>query len=136
MGLLDCAVLDIQTLQYKMRQLIASFMYLLLGIDLHLYSPDLILSKFSASSLYLLDQSSPFNSLFGTFLKHYFSISLEELLPCTQYASTFMGLDFEKCPYPSIVDRKSSEVVFVSHSSPLRATSRTSLPIRTTMPSL
>jgi hypothetical protein len=114
MGLLDCAVLDIQTLQYKMRQLIAAFMYLLLGLDLQLFTKDLILSTFAVSSLYLLDHTSPFNALFGTFLKHYFGIALEELLPCVQYASTFAGLDFDNCPYPSIVKRKSNEVVFVS----------------------
>ena len=36
--LIDCAILDIQTAQYKPKMLVCSFMYLLLGLEMAIFN--------------------------------------------------------------------------------------------------
>ena len=115
MQLLDCALLDVQTLQYKLRPLVAAFMYIILGKDYNQFAPDVIIDKFPTSSLYLLDKNFAFNDLFGRFLDRNFGFQLEDLLPCIQYASTFFSLLISQSP-PTIVKMNPQgvvEVVFV-----------------------
>lgn len=92
MQLLDAAVLEIQTLQYKSRAIIAAFMYVLLGKELNQFSKDKIVEEFPCSSLYLLDESFAFNDLFAKFMNECFAMSLLDLLPTIQYVATFFGL--------------------------------------------
>ena len=96
MQLIDCALLDVQTLQYKLRPLIASFMYIILGKDFEQFTLPQIIETFPASSLYLLDQTFAFNNLFSDFLQKNFGLELEDLLPCIQYASTYFNLEICK----------------------------------------
>lgn len=58
MQLLDCAVIDVQTVQYKPKMLICSFMYLLLGRELGIFQTNEIVNEFPGSSLYLLDDEN------------------------------------------------------------------------------
>jgi len=102
MQLLDCALLDVQTLQYKLRPLVASFMYIILGKDFEQFTLNQIVQTFRSSSLYLLDKTFAFNNLFADFLENFCGLELEDLLPCIQYASTFFCLDISK-DYPKIV---------------------------------
>ena len=92
MQLLDCSLLDIQTLQYKLRPLVAAFMYIILGKDYSQFTLETIIEMFPNSSKYLLDKNFAFNDLFAKFLERYFGFQLEDLLPCIQYASTFFSL--------------------------------------------
>lgn len=92
MQLIDCACVDVQTLQYKPRTLIASFLYIVLGKHYKQFTVDQIYDEFPRSSLYLLDQEYAFNDLFGDFLLYSFGFQLVDLLPGIQYASTFFKL--------------------------------------------
>jgi hypothetical protein len=58
MQLIDCSVIDIQTVQYKPRLLVCSFMYLLIGRELKIFNCKEIVEEFPCSSLYLLDESN------------------------------------------------------------------------------
>lgn len=92
MQLIDCTILDIQTLQYKPRALVASFMYIILGKHFKQFTVQQIFEEFPKSSLYLIDQQHMFNDLFGDFLIYSFGFQLADLLPTIQYASTFFKL--------------------------------------------
>lgn len=90
---MDCAILDVDTLQYKARPLVAAFMYIVIGIEYGQFTTETVVERFPSSSLYLLDPSYALNNLFGRYLEHYFGIELEELLPSIQFASTFSSLE-------------------------------------------
>ena len=92
MQLIDCAMLDIQTLQYKPRAIIASVMYVLLGRYLKQYTTQQIFEEFPRNSCYLLDKTSSFNDLFGNFLLYSFGFEISDLLPSIQYVSTYIRL--------------------------------------------
>jgi hypothetical protein len=92
MQLVDTAILDIQTLQYKPRAIIAAFFYVLLGKKYEQFSVEKIVSEFPYSSLYLLDESFAYNDLFSNFMENYFGMSLLDLLPTIQYVSTYFSL--------------------------------------------
>ena len=66
---IDCAVLDIQTSQYKPMMIILSFMYLILGAKIAGYNYNEIHQVFPRKSHYLIDQSNPFNDLFEDFVR-------------------------------------------------------------------
>ena len=107
MELVDCAILDIQTLQYKQRAIIAAFMYILLGKEFKQFTNDQILNDFPTSSLYLLNDSLPYNELYSYFISNFFGLALYDLLPTIQYGSTFFGLEFQiELPVAAKVDRK------------------------------
>lgn len=102
MQLLDCALLDAQTLQYKLHPLVAAFMYILLGKDFKQFTLEQITETFSQSSKYLLNKEFAFNNLFAIFMEKNFSFELEDLLPCIQYASTFFSLPLSMKLNPSL----------------------------------
>lgn len=54
MQILDCAILDIQTVQYKPKILVCSMIYLILGKKLGEFSKERILKEFPATSLFFL----------------------------------------------------------------------------------
>ena len=92
MQLIDTAVLDIETLQYNTRTLVAAFMYLILGKHFGQFSLQQIVEQFPYSSQYLLNPKYSFNDLFGEFLLFSFGFQLIDLLPSIQYASRFFQL--------------------------------------------
>lgn len=107
MELIDCAILDVQTLKYNLRALVASFMYILLGKQLDQFTQDQILKKFPASSQYLLDAGFAYNNLFSHFLENYTGLTLCSILPSIQYCSTFFSLPLHiELPLAAKVDRK------------------------------
>jgi hypothetical protein len=121
MQLIDCCLLEVETLQYKPRPLIAAFMYIVIGKDFEQFTTEIIVERFPSSSLYLLDPNFAFNNLFARYLELYFGIELEELLPSIQYASTFAGL--EVCTkLPSVVEGNKKEIANVGNNNagPLR----------------
>lgn len=92
MQLVDCAVLEVKTLQYKMRPLLASFLYILIGVEYRQFTPQMVVEQFPSCSVYLLAQDYAFNDLYSKFLEIFFGMTLEELLPSIQYAANFFGL--------------------------------------------
>jgi len=50
--LLDTALMDVQTLQYNFRDLVAAFMYIILGIDYDQFTNEQVVSNFPAQSTY------------------------------------------------------------------------------------
>lgn len=135
MQLLDCSLLDIQTLQYKLRPLVAGFMYIILGRDYDQFNSLQILEKFPTSSLYLLNDNFAFNNLFSIFLKQHFGMELGDLLPCIQFASTFFGLKLSM-DLPSIFKMNKDGILKVTNSTvtPLRmGISSSSCPTRFTI---
>lgn len=93
MQLLDCAILDIQTVQYKQKLLVCAFMYLVLGKGLNQFQVKKIVNSFPRSSRYLIDEYTLFNDLFSHFLQTSFGIVLIDLLPTIQYCATFFILN-------------------------------------------
>lgn len=92
MQLIDTSILDIETLQYNSRTLVAAFMYLVLGKYFDQFSVQEIVEQFPHSSQYLLNPNYAFNELFGDFLMFSFGFELIELLPSIQYVSRFFSL--------------------------------------------
>ena len=85
--------MDIQTLQYSSRDLVAAFMYIILGSGYEQFDIEQIVENFPSSSTYLLDPTYAFNNLFSDFMKTLFGCELEPLLPYIQYASTYFALE-------------------------------------------
>lgn len=95
MQLIDLCLLEVQTLQYNTRAIVASFMYIVIGKKLEQFSSRQVLEEFPYSSLYLLDQSFAYNRFFGEFVEKAFNFNLTDLLPTIQFASTFCALPVE-----------------------------------------
>lgn len=91
--LVDLASLDIATLQYSPRALIASGMYVLLAFHFGQATKEDIIERFTKSSSFVTAQC-PFNDLFSHYLHTSFGYELPELLPTIQFMSPFMGLPF------------------------------------------
>ena len=93
MQILDNIILDIQTLQYKPRALIASLMYLILGKNMKEFTLKQIIDQFPFTSNYLISNKIKFNYVFSEFLTFCFGFEIFELLPTIQYVATFFGLN-------------------------------------------
>eukprot|EP01017_Pseudomicrothorax_dubius_P042492 TRINITY_DN6942_c0_g1_i1.p1 TRINITY_DN6942_c0_g1~~TRINITY_DN6942_c0_g1_i1.p1 ORF type:complete len:368 (+),score=51.42 TRINITY_DN6942_c0_g1_i1:938-2041(+) len=109
MQLLDCALLDVQSLQYKGRALVVSFLYLSLGKAYGIFTSEQIVLEFPRRSKYLLDES-PFNKFYGEFVEFYFGLPLTELLPTVQYAATYYQLPLS-FGYPIVVKHSRAAVL-------------------------
>ena len=92
MQLIDTSLLEVQTLEYKARTLIASFLYLLLGVYFQQFERDQIFNDFPCSSLFLFQDHNGYNTLFNDFLNKSFGYALVDLLPTIQYCATFFKL--------------------------------------------
>ncbi len=91
--LMDAMTLDVLTLQYHPRALVASTMYLLLAFHFGQATKEEMATAFYQSS-HFITACHPFNDLFGNFLIQCFGFQLTELLPTIQYVATFMALPF------------------------------------------
>jgi hypothetical protein len=105
--LLDAASLEVQTLQYKQKALIASFIYLVIGKELGQFDEQSILEEFPRTSLYLFNRKNAFNDLYAFFLSEFFGIDIFGLLPTIQFAATFFGVKLAmNLPVAAKIDRK------------------------------
>lgn len=91
MQFFDCAMLDIQTVQYRPKALALSLLYLLLGRETNEFSKKKILNEFPRTSTYFLEDSA-FNQMFAFFLRESFGVQMRELLPSVQYLASFFTL--------------------------------------------
>ncbi|CAD8072737.1 unnamed protein product [Paramecium sonneborni] len=93
---IDCCYLDIQTLNYKPRTLVASFMYLILAIEYQQFTKEQIFYEIPKTSKFiLLDSQKSFNKLFTEFVQFSFGFNLVDLIEVIKYAAKFIMLDFK-----------------------------------------
>ena len=90
--LLDACLLVPESLGYNGGFLVAGFIYLLIGINLKVFSRENVINEFGTSSLYILDEDCTYNIFFNNFLSNSLKIQLSELLPFAQYASKFFDM--------------------------------------------
>lgn len=90
--LTDYLILNKETRTYRDSLLVASNMYLLLGVRLSLFTPQEIHSSFAAKSSYIQDGDIELNEVFTAFVHRYLKVSLQELLPFVQYSSLFYNV--------------------------------------------
>lgn len=76
MQILDCAMLDIQTLQYRPKIIVFSLLYLVLGKNLGEYQNINIINDFPRTSRFLVNNYSNFNTLMKLFVEESFGIQL------------------------------------------------------------
>ena len=88
---LDAMTLDVQYLQYRPRALVASTLYLVLGMHAGAFEQEEVAASFTRSSAGFLDgeaeEKEAFNDLFIDFLFLSFGFNLAELAPTVMYAS-------------------------------------------------
>ncbi|CAD8155689.1 unnamed protein product [Paramecium pentaurelia] len=101
--LVDCTLMDIQTLQYMPRTIVASFMYLIISFQLNVYDQDM-LEIMSQTSMFLLNKDNQFNIIFGQFVQTTFGFALQDILPAIQYAVGFYELNINYETPPGVVD--------------------------------
>lgn len=95
MQYIDFSLMDVHTLQYHSRELAASFLYIILNMQLRIFKEEEIVSIFPKTSQYLL-VSNEFNNFYCRFLKKSFGFTLQDLLPTVQYCATFFFLPIDK----------------------------------------
>ena len=111
--LIDIIILDIATLRYHPRAIIASLLYTLLIFHYGQATIEEIVTEFPKCSSFLNAQY-PFNDLYENFLHASFGFDLLELLPTIQYVSGFLALPFNYA-LPQIRKRDpENEVIFYS----------------------
>ena len=95
---IDCAILDIETVQYPPQLLVLSFMYIYIGTfrinlgwKLGFFTHEQIVKSFPISSLYLMENTE-FNDFFRCFLNDSFALDIDQLLPQIQFAAYFIKL--------------------------------------------
>eukprot|EP00826_Nyctotherus_ovalis_P019364 TRINITY_DN15962_c0_g2_i4.p1 TRINITY_DN15962_c0_g2~~TRINITY_DN15962_c0_g2_i4.p1 ORF type:complete len:197 (-),score=43.66 TRINITY_DN15962_c0_g2_i4:172-762(-) len=93
--LLDLAILNVDTLKYSPRAVVAGGMYVLLAYHFGQGTAEEIAKRMPENDSFL-DARLPFNDLFGRFLKERFGIELEELLRTIQYMAKFMAFKFDR----------------------------------------
>ncbi|KAM3143800.1 G1/S-specific cyclin-E1 [Paramecium bursaria] len=106
---IDCAIMDINTLQYLPRTIVASMMYLLIGFEMNIFN-DSMVKQISQTSLFLLDQHSLINQLFGQFVKTSFGFALQDLLPAIQYCVGFISLEINFDTPPGVVSLQNTSL--------------------------
>ncbi len=128
--LIDLAALDVSTLQYSQRALIASAMYVLLAFHFGQATKEDIIERFAKSSGFVTAQC-PFNELFSQYLRSNFGYELPELLPTIQYISPFMALPFSYA-VPNLRKQPNEAEVWFALNMCARRTSRNSCRTRCT----
>ena len=92
MQLIDCSILDVETLQYKPRALILSFIYLVIGKSYKQFTDKQIAEEMCKCNANLLSKEYLFNDLFANFLEFSIGADICELLPYIQYCSKLFNL--------------------------------------------
>lgn len=92
--IMDLIILDNNCLRYKPRGLVASILFLILGLHTGEFDVERIWTEFIYTSNGFLDPNSLFNQLFMDFLFLSFGFQLHDLAPTIQYVSAFMSIPF------------------------------------------
>ena len=124
MQIIDSITLDIQHYRYKPRALVASILYLILGLHYEQFSQIAISETFSTPyglNEYFRNLEDPnlFNQLFSQYLYLAFGFVFEEIFPTIQYVSSFFQIPFDysiPSSANSLKVRKSSFLISFSES--------------------
>lgn len=108
MQLLDACLLNVKTLKYSPRTLLAAFMFLAIGSYYGVFDKREIFEKFSKNGLAALNKPTEFHRLFAAYLEYCFGFQLEELVSSVEYAAKYFQLPLNFEP-PSIVVLKKSK---------------------------
>jgi hypothetical protein len=89
---LDTSVLDVLTLQYRLRAMVTAVIYLVLGQEFKQFGLGQIQQEFSQTSQYIYQDTNGFNQLYSEYLESQCGTTLVDLLPTIQYVSSFFSL--------------------------------------------
>ena len=92
MQFIDVVQLDIETLQYSQRSILAAIMYLIVGKNLNQYNINQIVQQFPINPIFMGENNQSFNEYFENFLKNSFGFYLEDLVQAIQYTASFFHL--------------------------------------------
>lgn len=106
--LLDACMLDAESLKYSQRSLLASFMYLTIGMHSGAFGHKEISEVCAKNSSAFLEKKSQFNELFGDFLDYCFAMQLSEIATTVEYAAKFFKLTLS-LELPRILQIKKKE---------------------------
>ncbi|EGR29663.1 n-terminal domain protein [Ichthyophthirius multifiliis] len=94
MQIIDCSIMNIKTIGFEKKIIIASLMYLVLGKSFKVFNTNDIVNIFQDSYSFLLDPSCIFNELFQAFLNESFGLQLLDLLHTIQYLCQYFTISF------------------------------------------
>lgn len=94
MQILDLIMLDYDSLKYKPRGIIASILYLIIGIHVQEFTIEMIWQEFIVSSNRFLNFAEEYNWLYNDFICLSFGFQINELVPTIQYICSFMSIPF------------------------------------------
>ena len=110
--ILDLVLLDVETLQYNQRALVASAMYLMIGKHQQQFDLNTIVNDFSRSSMFLCHDLEDFNEFFSVFLMRYFELELNDLFPTIQYIAPYFAVEISyEMPYAAKTKAKTNAKV-------------------------
>lgn len=92
MQIFDLTQLDIETLQYNQRAIVASVMYLMIGKHYEQFDLTTIVNEFPHSSIFLCRDLEDFNRFFSDFLRKEFKFELPDLFPTIQYVAPYFAV--------------------------------------------
>ena len=110
--ILDTAKLDIEFLQYDVRQIIASLLYLVAGKHHGQLTIEEIIRDVPNTSVFLLEDRQGFNQVYKAFLKSDLDFTLEELLPSLQYVAKYFILPL--CFDPPQIAKAHQAIVIIT----------------------
>ncbi|KRX04383.1 Cyclin-like protein [Pseudocohnilembus persalinus] len=90
-NMLDCTLLEPETLIYSQKALVLGFLYIFVGLYLNYFEQNIVIQHFYNSSMYLIEDQHGYNSLFESFLAP-FGLRTVDLLPSIQYAATYFKI--------------------------------------------
>lgn len=88
--------LNKETKSYRDSLLVASNVYLLLGLGLGHFTSKEVHRTFASKSSYIQESDVELNEVFNAFVHRFLKVSLFELLPFVQYSSLFYNVPLGK----------------------------------------
>jgi len=117
--IIDFITLDVNYLNYMHRYLNLSVMYFSLGIIFNCFNQEIIFQRYQYN-INEISSNDNFNDIFNTFLRNYFNILLDSLLPTLQYVTKFYRTELDvTIPQKHAIVSKKEEVfillIMISH---------------------
>lgn len=115
--ILDLVLLDVETLQYNQRTIVASALYLMVGKHQQQFDLHTIVNDFSRSSMFLCHDLEDFNEFFSDFMVKQFDLELNDLFPTIQYIAPYFAVEISyEMPYAAKIKPATNTKVKLSAS--------------------
>jgi len=111
--IMDLLVLNIETLQYPNRTLVAGIIYILAGRAFKEFDTDQIINEISCDSKFLYRDITGFNQIYSEFVKKSFSYDITEIVPAIQYVAPYFQVKF--CYELPMAAKKAPDTVLTGH---------------------